>query len=143
MRFTYGLKQTIDNFALDYEGSRFTQALADGQDRYLIFEGRLIQTQNETGVPRGHRFEGTYKDGLPCTLNGFIACRSDEILPEYKITNARYPEDGATISVIENGIKREVLMFDKNKKQFIPMKNERMINEIKKRYLYNILKKRI
>ena len=41
MRFTYGLKQTIDNFALDYEGSRFTQALADGQDRYLIFEGRL------------------------------------------------------------------------------------------------------
>ena len=60
MRLTYGLKQTIDNFALDYEGSRFTQAL------------------------------------------------------------------------IENGIKREVLMFDKNKKQFIPMKNERMINEIKK-----------
>lgn len=128
----HNLKQTIDNFALDYEGSRFTQALADGQDHYLIFEGRLIQTQNEIGVPRGHRFEGTYKDGLPCTLNGFIACRSDEILSEYKITNARYPEDGATISVIENGIKREVLMFDKNKKQFIPMKNERMINEIKK-----------
>ena len=128
----HNLKQTIDNFALDYEGSRFTQALADGQDRYLIFEGRLIQTQNEIGVPRGHRFEGTYKDGLPCTLNGFIACRSDEILPEYKVTNARYPDDGATISVIENGIKREVLMFDKNKKQFIPMKNERMINEIKK-----------
>lgn len=128
----HNLKQTIDNFALDYEGSRFTQALADGQDRYLIFEGRLIQTQNEIGVPRGHRFEGTYKDGLPCTLNGFIACRSDEILPEYKVTNARYPDDGVTISVIENGIKREVLMFDKNKKQFIPMKNERMINEIKK-----------
>ena len=128
----HNLKQTIDNFALNYEGSRFTQALADGQDRYLIFEGRLIQTQNEIGVPRGHRFEGTYKDGLPCTLNGFIACRSDEILPEYKVTNARYPDDGATISVIENGIKREVLMFDKNKKQFIPMKNERMINEIKK-----------
>ena len=37
----HNLKQTIDNFALDYEGSRFTQALADGQDRYLIFEGRL------------------------------------------------------------------------------------------------------
>ena len=134
MRFTYGLKQTIDNFALDYEGSRFTQALADGQDRYLIFEGRLIQTQNEIGVPRGHRFEGTYKDGLPCTLNGFIACRSDEILPEYKIPykQERYPEHGSTISVIENGIKREMLMFNKNKKQFIPMKNERIIDEIEK-----------
>ena len=119
----HNLKQTIDNFALDYEGSRFTQALADGQDRYLIFEGRLIQTQNEIGVPRGHRFEGTYKDGLPCTLNGFIACRSDEILPEYKITNARYPEDGATISVIENGTKREALIFNEREGKFIPFPN--------------------
>ena len=122
----HNLKQTIDNFALDYEGSRFTQALADGQDRYLIFEGRLIQTQNEIGVPRGHRFEGTYKDGLPCTLNGFIACRSDEILPEYKIPykQERYPEHGSTISVIENGIKREMLMFDEEKLQFVPYKNK-------------------
>ena len=119
----HNLKQTIDNFALDYEGSRFTQALADGQDRYLIFEGRLIQTQNEIGVPRGHRFEGTYKDGLPCTLNGFIACRSDEILPEYKVTNARYPDDGATISVIENGIKREALIFNEREGKFIPFPN--------------------
>ena len=119
----HNLKQTIDNFALDYEGSRFTQALTDGQDRYLIFEGRLIQTQNEIGVPRGHRFEGTYKDGLPCTLNGFIACRSDEILPEYKITNARYPEDGATISVIENGTKREALIFNEREGKFIPFPN--------------------
>lgn len=119
----HNLKQTIDNFALDYEGSRFTQALADGQDRYLIFEGRLIQTQNEIGVPRGHRFEGTYKDGLPCTLNGFIACRSDEILPEYKVTNARYPDDGATISVIENGTKREALIFNEREGKFIPFPN--------------------
>ena len=121
----HNLKQTIDNFALDYEGSRFTQALADGQDRYLIFEGRLIQTQNEIGVPRGHRFEGTYKDGLPCTLNGFIACRSDEILPEYKIPykQERYPEHGSTISVIENGIKREMLMFDSKEGKFVPFQS--------------------
>ena len=121
----HNLKQTIDNFALDYEGSRFTQALADGQDRYLIFEGRLIQTQNEIGVPRGHRFEGTYKYGLPCTLNGFIACRSDEILPEYKIPykQERYPEHGSTISVIENGIKREMLMFDSKEGKFVPFQS--------------------
>ena len=134
MRFTYGLKQTIDNFALDYEGSRFTQALADGQNRYLIFEGRLTGTKNHIDIPRGERFGGQHTDSLPCTLNGFTACRSDEILPEYKIPykQERYPEHGSTISVIENGIKREMLMFDKNKKQFIPMKNERIIDEIEK-----------
>ena len=130
----HNLKQTIDNFALDYEGSRFTQALADGQDRYLIFEGRLTGTKNHIDIPRGERFGGQHTDNLPCTLNGFIACRSDEILPEYKIPykQERYPEHGSTISVIENGIKREMLMFDKNKKQFIPMKNERIIDEIEK-----------
>lgn len=130
----HNLKQTIDNFALDYEGSRFTQALADGQDRYLIFEGRLTSTKNHIDIPRGERFGGQHTDNLPCTLNGFIACRSDEILPEYKIPykQERYPEHGSTISVIENGIKREMLMFDKNKKQFIPMKNERIIDEIEK-----------
>ena len=130
----HNLKQTIDNFALDYEGSRFTQALADGQDRYLIFEGRLTGTKNHIDIPRGERFGGQHTDNLPCTLNGFIACRSDEILPEYKIPykQERYPEHGSTISVIENGIKREMLMFDKNKKQFIPMQNERIIDEIEK-----------
>ena len=130
----HNLKQTIDNFALDYEGSRFTQALADGQDRYLIFEGRLTGTKNHIDIPRGERFGGQHTDNLPCTLNGFTACRSDEILPEYKIPykQERYPEHGSTISVIENGIKREMLMFDKNKKQFIPMKNERIIDEIEK-----------
>ena len=130
----HNLKQTIDNFALDYEGSRFTQALADGQDRYLIFEGRLTSTKNHIDIPRGERFGGQHTGNLPCTLNSFIACRSDEILPEYKIPykQERYPEHGSTISVIENGIKREMLMFDKNKKQFIPMKNERIIDEIEK-----------
>ena len=130
----HNLKQTIDNFALDYEGSRFTQALADGQDRYLIFEGRLTGTKNHIDIPRGERFGGQHTGNLPCTLNSFIACRSDEILPEYKIPykQERYPEHGSTISVIENGIKREMLMFDKNKKQFIPMKNERIIDEIEK-----------
>ena len=119
---------------MDYEGSRFTQALADGQDRYLIFEGRLTGTKNHIDIPRGARFGGQHTGNLPCTLNSFIACRSDEILPEYKIPykQERYPEHGSTISVIENGIKREMLMFDKNKKQFIPMKNERIIDEIEK-----------
>ena len=122
----HNLKQTIDNFALDYEGSRFTQALADGQDRYLIFEGRLTSTKNHIDIPRGERFGGQHTDNLPCTLNGFTACRSDEILPEYKIPykQERYPEHGSTISVIENGIKREMLMFDEEKLQFVPYKNK-------------------
>ena len=122
----HNLKQTIDNFALDYEGSRFTQALADGQDRYLIFEVRLTGTKNHIDIPRGERFGGQHTDNLPCTLNGFTACRSDEILPEYKIPykQERYPEHGSTISVIENGIKREMLMFDEEKLQFVPYKNK-------------------
>ena len=121
----HNLKQTIDNFALDYEGSRFTQALADGQDRYLIFEGRLTSTKNHIDIPRGERFGGQHTDNLPCTLNGFIACRSDEILPEYKIPykQERYPEHGSTISVIENGIKREMLMFDSKEGKFVPFQS--------------------
>lgn len=75
---------------------------------------------------RGERFGGQHTDNLPCTLNGFIVCRSDEILPEYKIPykQERYPEHGSTISVIENGIKREMLMFDEEKLQFVPYKNK-------------------
>ena len=121
----HNLKQTIDNFALDYEGSRFTQALADGQDRYLIFEGRLTGTKNHIDIPRGERFGGQHTDNLPCTLNGFTACRSDEILPEYKIPykQKRYPEHGSTISVIENGIKREMLMFDSKEGKFVPFQS--------------------
>ena len=121
----HNLKQTIDNFALDYEGSRFTQALADGQDRYLIFEGRLTSTKNHIDIPRGERFGGQHTDNLPCTLNGFTACRSDEILPEYKIPykQERYPEHGSTISVIENGIKREMLMFDSKEGKFVPFQS--------------------
>lgn len=121
----HNLKQTIDNFALDYEGSRFTQALADGQDRYLIFEGRLTGTKNHIDIPRGERFGGQHTDNLPCTLNGFTACRSDEILPEYKIPykQERYPEHGSTISVIENGIKREMLMFDSREGKFVPFQS--------------------
>ena len=121
----HNLKQTIDNFALDYEGSRFTQALADGQDRYLIFEGRLTGTKNHIDIPRGERFGGQHTDHLPCTLNGFTACRSDEILPEYKIPykQERYPEHGSTISVIENGIKREMLMFDSKEGKFVPFQS--------------------
>ena len=121
----HNLKQTIDNFALDYEGSRFTQALADGQDRYLIFEGRLTSTKNHIDIPRGERFGGQHTDNLPCTLNGFTACRSDEILPEYKIPykQERYPEHGSTISVIENGIKRETLMFDSKEGKFVPFQS--------------------
>ena len=109
MRFTYGLKQTINNFALDYEGSRFTQALADGQDRYLIFEGRLTGTKNHIDIPRGERFGGQHTDNLPCTLNGCIACYSDEILPEFEV-NAKNqnPERGSVIWVIVKGKNKKV-----------------------------------
>ena len=118
---------------MDYPNSAYAKALEEGKDRYLVFEGKLTKP-NQTEIPYGRKFGGNHETPPPCTLNGFIACRSDEILPEYKIPykQERYPEHGSTISVIENGIKREMLMFDKNKKQFIPMKNERIIDEIEK-----------
>ena len=105
----HNLKQTIDNFALDYEGSRFTQALADGQNRYLIFEGRLTGTKNHIDIPRGERFGGQHTDNLPCTLNGCIACYSDEILPEFEV-NAKNqnPERGSVIWVIVKGKNKKV-----------------------------------
>ena len=107
---------------MDYPNSAYAKALEEGKDRYLVFEGKLSKP-NQTEIPYGRKFGGNHETPPPCTLNGFIACRSDEILPEYKITNARYPEDGATISVIENGIKREALIFNEREGKFIPFPN--------------------
>ncbi|OSI13641.1 hypothetical protein BWD09_13115 [Neisseria dentiae] len=59
-------------------------------------------------------------------MNGFIACRSDEIIPEFKFEreNAQTPEDGSVIWVIENGEKRKAAVFDGENKRFFPYNNE-------------------
>ncbi|OSI13725.1 hypothetical protein BWD09_12805, partial [Neisseria dentiae] len=120
------LKQTIDNFALDYKkwdgsDSDFVQALSKGENRYILFEGRLNEPHTAE-IPRGERFGGRHTDALPCTLNGFIACRSDEIIPEFKFEreNAQTPENGSVIWVIENGEKRKAAVFDRNEMKFVP-----------------------
>ena len=122
MVYVINLWKEYENLALDYPNSAYAKALEEGKDRYLVFEGKLTKP-NQTEIPYGRKFGGNHETPPPCTLNGFIACRSDEILPEYKITNARYPEDGATISVIENGIKREALIFNEREGKFIPFPN--------------------
>ncbi|QMT44738.1 hypothetical protein [Neisseria dentiae] len=125
------LKQTIDNFALDYKkwdgsDSNFVQALNRGENRYLVFEGRLTEVEDTVDIPRGHRFGGNHEDELPCTLNGFIACRSDEILPEYKILEKkeRYPENGSVIWAVEDGAKRKAAVYDEENERFIPYVNK-------------------
>ncbi|OSI14273.1 hypothetical protein BWD09_10995 [Neisseria dentiae] len=126
------LKQTIDNFALDYKkwdgsDSDFVQALGKGENRYLLFEGRLTEPK-QSEIPRGEKFGGDYHTAPPCTLNGFIACRSDEILPEFFIKETedtkQYPEHGSTIWVVEDGVKRKAAVYDEENERFIPYVNK-------------------
>ena len=91
------LSETYKHLALDYPNSAYTKALEEGKDRYLVFEGKLTKP-NQTEIPYGRKFGGNHETPPPCTLNRFIACRSDEILPKFEV-NAKnqYPEHGSVI----------------------------------------------
>ncbi|OSI13715.1 hypothetical protein BWD09_12745 [Neisseria dentiae] len=122
-----GLQDTYKHLALDYSDSPYTKALENGQDRYLVFEGRLTKPE-QSEIPYGKRFEGVHETLSPCTLNGFIACRSDEILPEFEVktkeNSPQYPTHGSVIWVIEDGVKRKAAVFDGEKKRFFQYINE-------------------
>ncbi len=114
------LENTYKHLALDYSDSPYTEALENGQDRYLVFEGRLTKPK-QSAIPKGDKFGGSYDTPPPCTLNGFIACRSDEILPEYHVFGKdQYPEHGSTIWAVEDGVKRKAAVYDSKEKKFIP-----------------------
>ncbi|OSI13645.1 hypothetical protein BWD09_13135, partial [Neisseria dentiae] len=117
------LENTYKHLALDYSGSPYTEALENGQDRYLVFEGRLTKPK-QSEIPYGERFGGIHDDALPCTLNGFIACRSNEIIPEFYVKSQpkspQYPEHGSTIWVVEDGVKHKAAVFDDNEMKFVP-----------------------
>ncbi|OSI13712.1 hypothetical protein BWD09_12725, partial [Neisseria dentiae] len=112
------LKQTIETYALDYDKSLFVDALKRGEDRYLLFEGKLV-TPNQSVIPYGEKFGGNVKDGLPCTLNGFIGCHSNDILPEFKDEIGQYPKKGSTITLIENGERVKQWEFDDKENTFL------------------------
>ena len=117
------LSETYKHLALDYPNSAYTKALEEGKDRYLVFEGKLTKP-NQTEIPYGRKFGGSHETPPPCTLNGFIACRSDEILPEFEVKTAhnapQFPEHGSILWVIENGVKRKAAIFDDEKMRFMP-----------------------
>lgn len=117
------LSETYKHLALDYPNSAYTKALEEGKDRYLVFEGKLTKP-NQTEIPYGRKFDGNHETPPPCTLNGFIACRSDEILPEFEVKTAhnapQFPEHGSILWVIENGVKRKAAIFDDEKMRFMP-----------------------
>ncbi|OSI14274.1 hypothetical protein BWD09_11005 [Neisseria dentiae] len=116
-----GLQDTYKHLALDYPDSAYTKALENGQDRYLVFEGKLT-APSQSEIPYGKKFGGTRTD--PCTLNGFISCRSDEILPEFFIKETdkvkQYPEHGSVIWAVEDGVRRKAAVFDDEKMKFVP-----------------------
>ncbi|OSI13717.1 hypothetical protein BWD09_12755 [Neisseria dentiae] len=118
------LENTYKHLALYYPDSVYTKALENGQDRYLVFEGRLTKPK-QSEIPYGNRFGGNNETAPPCTLNGFIACRSDEILPEFEVDGKKnYPEDGSVIWVIENGEKRKAAIYNFKDKKFVPFTEE-------------------
>ncbi|OSI14272.1 hypothetical protein BWD09_10980 [Neisseria dentiae] len=121
------LQDTYKHLALDYSDSPYTKALENGQDRYLVFEGRLAKPK-QSEIPYGNRFGGTHNDGLPCTLNGFIACRSDEVLPEFYVKSTpeypQYPEHGSVIWAVEDGVKRKAAVYEFKDKRFVPYTEE-------------------
>ena len=108
---------------MDYPNSAYAKALEEGKDRYLVFEGKLSKP-NQTEIPYGRKFGGNHETPPPCTLNGFIACRSDEILPEFEV-NAKnqYPEHGSVIWIVVEGKRQKGAVFDRIEKRFIPAEN--------------------
>lgn len=117
------LSETYKHLALDYPNSAYTKALEEGKDRYLVFEGKLTKPE-QTEIPYGNKFGGNHETPPPCTLNGFIACRSDEILPEFEV-NAKnqYPEHGSVIWIVVKGKRQKGAVFDRIEKRFIPAEN--------------------
>ncbi|OSI13990.1 hypothetical protein BWD09_11795 [Neisseria dentiae] len=53
------LQDTYKHLALDYSDSPYTKALENGQDRYLVFEGRIMEPK-QSAIPRGEMFDGDY-----------------------------------------------------------------------------------
>ncbi|STZ50652.1 Uncharacterised protein [Neisseria dentiae] len=57
-------------------------------------------------------------------LNGFIACRSDEILPEFEVktkeNSPQYPTHGSVIWAVEDGVKRKAAVYEFKDKRFVP-----------------------
>ncbi|OSI13724.1 hypothetical protein BWD09_12795 [Neisseria dentiae] len=53
-------------------------------------------------------------------MNGFIACRSDEILPEFHVYgDDQYPAHGSVIWAVEDGVKRKAAVYDDEKRRFM------------------------
>ncbi len=57
-------------------------------------------------------------------MNGFIACRSDEIIPEFYVPDRQEPAHGAIIWEVEDGVKRKAAVFDGKSMKFKPYKND-------------------
>ncbi|PKR82387.1 hypothetical protein CWO92_24780 [Heyndrickxia camelliae] len=111
----------VESFRLDYTSWNGTRPFPEDGNVY----GKIKFTTNNVDrieIPYGERFGGTNTDGPPCTQNGFTGSRNGELVPEWQFDNRYFPNNGAELYRVTDGIEKLVAIFDSDLKMFIPVK---------------------
>ena len=107
-----------ETFRLDYRNTAFTEGTDTyGLIKYQIEEPELVK------IPYDKRFGGNTKNAVPCTRNGFLACRNGEVVPEWQAPR-ELPQDGAKLYRVKDGVEELVGEFDPKKGKFVPPKEQ-------------------
>ncbi len=113
--------EVVESFRLDYTSWNGSRPFPDDGDSY----GKIkFTTNNEDNIkiPYGKRFGGTNTDGPPCTQNGFTGSRNGELVPEWQFDSRYFPNNGAELYRVKDGIEKLVAIYDSDLKRFIPVK---------------------
>jgi hypothetical protein len=111
----------VESFRLDYTSWNGSRPFPEDGNVY----GKIKFTTNRADnieIPYGERFGGTNTDGPPCTLNGFTGSRNGELVPEWQFDNRYFPNNGAELYRVTDGIEKLVAIFDSDLKVFTPVK---------------------
>ncbi|KIL43110.1 T7SS effector LXG polymorphic toxin [Jeotgalibacillus campisalis] len=114
--------EVVESFRLDYTSWNGSRPFPEDGNAY----GKIKFTTNHVDnveIPYGACFGGRNTDGFPCTLNGFTGSRNGEIVPEWQFDNRYFPNNGAELYEVTDGIEKLVAKFDSDLKVFIPIKN--------------------
>ncbi|WP_051348459.1 pre-toxin TG domain-containing protein [Peribacillus kribbensis] len=111
----------VESFRLDYTSWNGSRPFPESGNVY----GKIKFTTNKVDnieISYGERFGGSNTDGPPCTLNGFTGSRNSELVPEWQFDNRYFPNDGAELYRVTDGVDKLVARFDSDLKAFIPVK---------------------
>lgn len=101
------LDEVVDELRLDYADSAFTRPDAEG---FAVIDF-VAGADAAFDVPYSERFGGAADWPEPFTGNGFTAARADVMVPEFVSRDRFLPPEGATISIVRDGVKTPVAVY--------------------------------